>query len=398
MEYLKDHLLSLMRKSAYRPMTLRELISRFDVPRDKRNEFKTLIKELSESGEVVRVKGKRYGLAKKMNLLTGTVSSHPEGFGFVTPEQPGDRKDGDIFIKARNMGSAMHGDQVLVRLEHSGRGRSPEGSIIRILRRAHTTVIGKLERFPGYGYVLPSDHRITQDIYIPLRSLGDAENNEMVAAEIVVYPSRKRNPEGKIIETLGQSGTRGWPKRSSSTSTSCPTASPGRPGRRWPGFPRRYRPADLKGTLDLREKLTVTIDGENAKDFDDAITIELSPKSTYLLWVHVADVSHYVAPGSSLDGKPSSGARVPTSRKGGAHAPRGALQRDMQPQPRRGPSHDDRLHGVFAAGARSCATTSSRPSSAARPASLTGRWRSPSPMRRSGNCRSCRASPRPSAS
>ena len=88
--------------------------------------IKSLVKELSESGEVVRVKGKRYGLAKKMNLLTGTLSSHPEGFGFVKPEKEGERKDGDIFIKARNMGSAMHGDQVLVRLESAPRGRSPD--------------------------------------------------------------------------------------------------------------------------------------------------------------------------------------------------------------------------------------------------------------------------------
>jgi ribonuclease R len=303
MEYLKDHLLSLMRKSAYRPMTLKELISRFDVPREKRNEFKTLIKELSESGEVVRVKGKRYGLAKKMNLLTGTLSSHPEGFGFVTPEQPGDRKDGDIFIKARNMGSAMHGDQVLVRIEHSGRGRSPEGSIIRILRRAHTTVIGKLERFPGYGYVLPSDHRITQDIYIPLRSLGDAENNEMVAAEIVVYPSRKRNPEGKIIETLGQSGDPGVAEEVIIHKYELPHSFSRKTRQEVARIPQEIPPGDLKGRLDLRDKLTVTIDGVNAKDFDDAITIELSPKSTYLLWVHVADVSHYVAPDSSLDGE-----------------------------------------------------------------------------------------------
>ena len=124
MEYLKDHLLSLMRKSAYRPMSLRELIQRFKIPADRRGDFKKLIKQLCESGDVVRVKGEKYGLARKMNLITGTLQAHPEGFGFVISEEEGERVGGDVFIKARNMGSAMHGDTVLVRLEHSGRGRS----------------------------------------------------------------------------------------------------------------------------------------------------------------------------------------------------------------------------------------------------------------------------------
>jgi ribonuclease R len=301
MEYLKDHILSLMRKSAYRPMTYRELVGRFNVPSDRRNEFKNLIRDLCESGEVVKVKGKRYGLARKMNLVTGTLSSHPEGFGFVAPEKSGEGRAVDIFVKARNIGSAMHGDLVLVRLEHFGRGRSPEGSVIRILKRAHTTVVGKLERFSGYGYVTPADHRLTQDIYIPLRSLGDAGNGEMVVAEIVTYPTRKRNPEGKVLETIGMDGDPGVSEDVIVHKYELPHGFSGKTRQEVSKVPKEILPRDLKGRLDLRERLTVTIDGVNARDFDDAVTIEVSPKSTYLLWVHVADVSHYVAAGSSLD-------------------------------------------------------------------------------------------------
>ena len=125
----------------------------------------------------------------------------------------------------------------------------------------------------------------------------------MVAAEIVVYPSRKRNPEGKIIETLGQSGDPGVAEEVIIHKYELPHSFSRKTRQEVTRIPQEIPPGDLKGRLDLKDKLTVTIDGVNAKDFDDAVSIELSPKSTYLLWVHVADVSHYVAPGSSLDGE-----------------------------------------------------------------------------------------------
>jgi ribonuclease R len=297
MEYLKDHLLSLMRKSAYRPMTMKDLIRRFDVPAEGRAGFKKLIAQLCENGDVVLVTGKRYGLSQKMNLVTGRLIAHPDGFGFVKPEE----KAADIFIKARGMESAMHGDMVLVRLDSSATGQSPEGSIVRILKRAHTTVVGRLERFPGYGYVIPADHRLTQDIYVPLRSMGDTENNQMVVAEIVTYPSRKRNPEGKIVEVLGADRDPGVAEEVIVHQHDLPHSFLKKTRQEVARLPTAVAPRHVKGRLDLRKKLTVTIDGESARDFDDAISIELSPKSTYLLWVHIADVSHYVEEGGSLD-------------------------------------------------------------------------------------------------
>ncbi len=301
MEYLKDHLLSLMRKSAYRPMTLQELLRRFSVPGDKKKQFKALLLELCESGEVVPVKGRRYGLAKKMNLITGILQAHPEGYGFVSPDSRAGKAGEDVFVKARSMGNAMHGDQVLVRLEHFVKGRAPEGSVIRILRRANSTVVGRLERYSGYGYVIPADHRITQDIYVPLRSLGDAEDRQMVVAEIVNYPTRKRNPEGRIVEILGADGDPGVAEEVIVHQYELPHSFSGKTAREVSRIPMEVRPEDVRDRLDLRSKLTFTIDGENARDFDDAVSVELSAKSTFLLWVHVADVSHYVAPGGSLD-------------------------------------------------------------------------------------------------
>jgi ribonuclease R len=302
MAYLKDHVLSLMRKSAYRPMTLRELVSRFNVPADQKGQFRNLIKELCQSGDVVLVKGKRYGLARKMNLVTGTLQASREGFGFVTPEKGDGKRGEDIFVKARNMGSAMHGDQVLVRLEHFRKGRSPEGSVIRIVERAHTLIVGKLEKYPGYGYVIPADHRITQDIYVPLRSMGEADNNQMVVVEIVIYPTRKRNPEGVIVEVLGFDGDPGVAEDVITHQYELPHSFSRKTRKEVAGIPDEIPARSLKGRLDLRKNLTVTIDGESARDFDDAISIQLSPKSTYLLWVHVADVSHYVPAGGALDG------------------------------------------------------------------------------------------------
>ena len=162
MEYMRDYILNLMRKSAYRPMSMRDLIRHLEVPRNKRESFKEIINQLTESGGIVLIKGKKYGLARKMNLVVGRLSVHPDGFGFVAPEEEG----ADVFIKNRNLNTAMHGDKVVVRVEHFRRGDKKEGRVIRILERASRQVVGRFERFSTYGYLTPHNPRLTTDIYI----------------------------------------------------------------------------------------------------------------------------------------------------------------------------------------------------------------------------------------
>jgi ribonuclease R len=297
MEYMKDYILNLMRKSAYRPMSMKDLIRHFNVPKDKRDHFKEIIRQLTETGEVVLIKGRKYGLPKKMNLVVGLLTVHPDGFGFVTPEEGGD----DVFIKNRNLNTAMHGDKVVVRLEHFGREEKSEGRVIRILERARSRVVGCYEKFSTYGYVTPYDPRLTTDIYIPIKNSREAQTGQMAVVEIVNYSSRNRTPEGRILEILGQADDPGVDEMVVARHFNLDDRFSRKAAQEARELPREVGEGERRGRKDLRNVITVTIDGETARDFDDAISIDLSDKKTFLLWVHIADVGHYVLPDSCLD-------------------------------------------------------------------------------------------------
>jgi ribonuclease R len=297
MEYLRDYILSLMHKSAYRPMTMKDLVEHFTIPRPKRDRFAAIIEQLTDAGEIILIKGKRYGLPKKLNLVVGKLSVHPDGFGFVAPEEGGD----DVFIKGRELNTAMHGDKVVARLEHLRRGERREGRVIRIMERAQQTVVGRFERYSTYGYLTPYDPRLVTDIWIPLKASMDAQTGAMAVAEIVNYASRNRTPEGRIVEVLGPAEDRGVDELVVIRKYGLPHEFAAAAQKEARAVPALVEEKDLRRRVDMRNTFTVTIDGETAKDFDDAVSLELSDKQTYHLWVHIADVSHYVRPGSALD-------------------------------------------------------------------------------------------------
>ncbi len=294
---MREYILNLMRKSAYRPMTLKDLIQHFDIPRGKRDNFREVLEELTAAGEIILIKGKRYGLPTKMNLAVGRLAVHPDGFGFVTPEEGGS----DVFVKGRELNTAMHGDKVVVRLEAGGRDGKSEGRVIRILERARDRIVGRFEKFSAYGYLTPYDPRLTTDIYIPIKNSLGAETGQMAVAEIVNWASRNRTPEGRIVEILGTAEDPGVDEAVVIRQYGLPHEFHQRTRREAREVPHAVEEHDAKKRMDLRHLFTVTIDGETAKDFDDAVSIELSPKKTYHLWVHIADVSHYVRPGTALD-------------------------------------------------------------------------------------------------
>ncbi len=297
MEYLRDYILNLMRKSAYRPMTMKELIQHFSIPRNKRERFTAIIEQLTGTGEIILLKGKRYGLPKKLNLVVGKLSVHPDGFGFVIPEEGGD----DVYVKGRDLNTALHGDKVVVRRELPHHGERPEGRVIRILERAQSQVVGRFERYSTYGYLTPYDPHLVTDIWIPLKNSMGAETGQMAVAEIVNYASRNRTPEGRILEILGAAADQGVDEAVVIRQYSLPHTFAAAVQKEAKAVVRQVEEKDLRRRVDLRDSFTVTIDGETAKDFDDAVTLELSGKQTYHLWVHIADVSHYVRPGSALD-------------------------------------------------------------------------------------------------
>ena len=293
----KEAILQQLQKKSDHPLLLKELIQQMNVPKEQRNEVKKLLRQMVQDGAIIRIRGNRYGVPEEMSLVVGRLKGHRDGYGFVIPETEGEP---DIYIGAKSMNEAMHGDRVIARIEKNKSGGKQEGRVIRILERAHTRIVGRFEKGKDFGFVISSDKRIVQDLYTtPANSLS-AETGDVVVAQIITYPTKSRNPEGKVVKVLGRHDD---PRMDTEMVIESY------------GFSRTF-PAEVigetekasetvtadmrKGRKDLRDLPTVTIDGEKARDFDDAVSIEKTEKG-YRLWVHIADVSHYVPRGSTLD-------------------------------------------------------------------------------------------------
>ncbi len=282
------------------PATIRELMRVLTIPSEDRHRFRRRIMQLVEAGELIRIRGNRYGLADRMHLVVGQLQVNPRGFGFVTPEHAAEGARPDIFVPGVHLHQAMHGDRVAIRLEHIG-GR-PEGRIVRVIERANDDLVGRYDvDDTGVGFVLPFDQRVIMDIQIPAGATGGARSGQMVVVEIDRWPTPSRNPIGRIVEVIGRLADPG-----------VDTALIIRKHR----IPDAHEPAavaeadqlgtvvtrrDLRGRTDFRPVLTVTIDGETARDFDDAITLDTLPNGHHWLGVHIADVAYYVKEGGALD-------------------------------------------------------------------------------------------------
>jgi ribonuclease R len=295
-----DEILRLITEKVHHPASARELAQLLRIPRDERNSFKRQIKALVTNGQLLRIRGNRYGVAEKMDVVVGRLQTNPGGFGFVVPEDTeGERKD--IFIAPPNLAEAMHGDRVVARVERQTE-RGLEGRIIRILQRSRETVVGRFEvDDSGLGYVVPFDRRILTDIHVPTGQGGAAEAGEMVLVEITRWPTASRGPIGRVVEVLGRIDEPGVDTQIIIRKHGIPDTHSNESIQEANRFGGDVRERDLRGRTDFRPVTTVTIDGEHARDFDDAITIERLGNGNYWLGVHIADVSHYVKEGSALD-------------------------------------------------------------------------------------------------
>lgn len=286
-----------MMKGEDRPLLLREILRRLGLQKEQRGRARELLRDLAEEGKVVRIRGNRYGLPSKMSLTVGRVKAHPDGYGFVIPEKEGEE---DVFISPRNLKEAMHGDRVIARIE-SVRQKGKEGSVIRILERKTRRVVGKFMKAKNYAYIIPEDERILQEVFIPEGETKKARPNQLVVAEITRYPTERARPEGRVTHILG------YPDD--------PEIGPQIIIHKY-DLPHRFSSAALKEAqdlsplpssseyrerVDLREVPTFTIDGENARDFDDAVSIERQRDGGIKLYVSISDVSHYVKEGGPLD-------------------------------------------------------------------------------------------------
>jgi ribonuclease R len=299
MDELKERLLTFMRDEAYKPLTVQELEEAFQI--EDASQFKEFVKALvamEEEGLIVRTRSNRYGVPEKMNLVRGKVTAHAKGFAFVVPEDP---TLDDIFIPPSELKNAMHGDTVLVRVSSQTSGARKEGTIVRIIERGITEIVGTYTESKNFGFVIPDDKKIINDIFIPKHATNGAVEGHKVVVRLTTYPEGRMSAEGEVIKILGHKNDPGVDILSIIHKHGLPLQFPEDVIEHANSIPDTISEEDLKGRRDLRDQMIVTIDGADAKDLDDAVTVTKLENGNYKLGVHIADVSHYVKEGSPID-------------------------------------------------------------------------------------------------
>jgi ribonuclease R len=299
---LREQIVALLRAPNYRPLDNVELGKALGRKSGVRMNLNAVLREMERDGEIARIRKNRYVLPAEADLVTGTLSVHQSGFAFLPREKAGEQ---DLFIAAENTGTAMHGDKVVARITRDeryarakGRDRA-EGRVIRILERAHDTIVGTLQQSKNFFYVVPDDPRIVHNVYVS--SPGRAKGGDKVVVRLEAWESRHVNPEGEIIEVLGPSSAPGVDMLSIIRKYHLPTEFPKPVVEEAHRIPETVAEEMFEGREDLRDKFIVTIDPDDARDFDDAIDVERIPGGGWRLGVHIADVAAYVTPGSALD-------------------------------------------------------------------------------------------------
>jgi ribonuclease R len=303
---IQQQILALLARKDYRPLDKHELAKTLGRKSGVRMGLNQALRELERAGEIARIRKNRYVLPAEADLVAGKLSIHQVGYGFLTPEKSGEP---DIFIAAENTGTAMHGDRVVARISQDApygriRGRR-EGRVIRILERAHDTIVGTLQHSRNFYYVVPDDPRLVHDVYVhptlDRRSPTAAAIGDKVVVRLEAWESRHVNPEGEIIEVLGSASAPGVDMLSIIRKYHLSTEFPRDVLEQADRISENIDARQLEGREDLRKEFTVTIDPDDARDFDDAIHVEKIENGGWRLGVHIADVATYVEPESALD-------------------------------------------------------------------------------------------------
>ena len=296
---IKNTLMDFMREEAYKPMDLKELTAVFDIKSDEYRAFKKVLKTMEREGLVVRNKNDKYAIPERIGLISGRLQGHARGFGFLIPDTEGEK---DVFIPSSSMNGAMNGDRVLVHVTRDDiNGKKREGEVAEIIERANKTIIGIYENSRNFGFVVPEDTRLHQDIFVSKKDKNGANDGDVVIVEITKWPEKRRSPEGVIKEVLGQKGDKGLDILTIIKKFGLPEEFPEKVLNFADKIEEEIEPKEYKRRTDFRDLRMVTIDGEDAKDLDDAVSIERLPNGNYRLGVHIADVTHYVKEGNPLD-------------------------------------------------------------------------------------------------
>ena len=297
---LKEVILNFMKEEAYKPMEIPEIAKIFNINKNEYKSFKKAIKTMEKEGLLARDESDKLGLAQRMGVITGKIEIHDRGFGFLIPDIEGIK---DLFIAKTNLMGAMNGDRVVAKIIKEGRnGKRTEGIIINIVERVNKNIVGIYEDNKSFGFVLPEDKRIQNDIFISKKDRNGAKKGQIVMVEITRWPDGKRkNPEGKVVEILGRPGDKGIDIDIIIRKYNLPEDFPPSVLNSALDIEDFITEDEIKGRLDLRNVKMVTIDGEDAKDLDDAVSIERLENGNFKLGVHIADVTHYVKERSVID-------------------------------------------------------------------------------------------------
>lgn len=295
----KERILAYMESEGYVPIKRRDMRAMLSVPQEDREKFENLINELIAEGRVFETKKGKLASPKDLQMATGTFIGHARGFGFVTPDAGGE----DIFIPASETMGAMQKDRVLYKMLHKAeKGKKADGVIVRILERGQQRIVGTFEAgSKGYGFVVADDKKIAKDIFISRENTKGAVTGHKVVVEITDYGEDRRNPEGKVIEILGHVNDPGVDVLSVIRRYELAVEFPEEVYAEIEHLGTEVAEADKKGREDLRDLLTITIDGADAKDLDDAVSLKRLGNGNFELGVHIADVSHYVRENTALD-------------------------------------------------------------------------------------------------
>src|SRR5688572_528069 len=303
---MEQQILKLLGRKDYLPLNVPELLRRLGQAPNQQQELQRVLRALEQQGRIARIKGNRYIEPREADLIPGKIRMNRSGKGFLQPDDPAIK---EMVIPESATGTAMHEDHVLVRREVRNQGRRPgyeapnTGTVVRVLERKRSQMVGTLQRSRQFLYVIPDDPRMPHDIYVPEpRDVGrPAHVGDKVVVELHEWESRNTSPEGEIIEVLGAPDEEGVDMLSVLRQYNMPLHFPKPVLHEARAIGSEVRPQELVGRTDCRADRVITIDPDDAKDFDDAICLQRTSASHWKLWVHIADVSHYVKPGTALD-------------------------------------------------------------------------------------------------